>query len=998
MHRLVTVAVALALSLACAPARSDDIELFVGTQPQTPENYPNVLLIIDTSGSMNERTESGQTRFQVVQEVTNNLLDSLEHVNVGLMRFDTGYSIDGIWNEENFVEGGGMVLHALEDIATARADLKALVNAMTASGTTQLSETLYEAAHYYMGRDVYFGLDSYVGDYRNPAEENILTPSVPESRDGDVYRSPAHQCQKNFIVLLTDGMPQFDLEANDLVPQWPDFGAPACTDNPNWDSGGNSKDGEGDCLDDIAGYLFNHDIYGDETDGFQNVTTYTIGFFTDNELLADTAELGGGKYYIADDADSLATALESILQEVVDIGSSFTAPATSTNAFDRSTHLDQLYFSVFKPAAGARWEGNLKRYRAGDVTDDGEMVVLDAEDEIAVDPETGFFRDGTRSFWSEDPDGADVTAGGAASLLTTQRQVLTNAETGTLVAVSENNRDVLTKALLGIENRSDDYHVELLKWARGVDVADEDRDGRTDDARESMGDPLHGKPLLVSYGPGPDEDGTDPDLVVFLGTNDGYLHAFEARTGRELFAFIPRSLLDNLHLLYDDSSPEKVYGVDGPMTAWVQDGGDGKVDPGDRVYLYVGLRRGGREYYALDVTRPDAPSLLWTITPSTQGYEKLGQSWSRPVLARIATGSYGNSQVRDVLVLGGGYDPRQDGYAPFAPDPTGSAIFIADANTGQLVWSGSEDEFPDMTSAIPATVRVLDLDVDGLADRMYVGDLGGRLWRFDVHNPVAPDTAFEITGGPIASLGGAESDAPADNRRFYYAPDVALGSAGGATFLNITIGSGYREQPKDTVTDDHFYVVRDYEAFTLLGAGPDGDNDYIERYGITHDMLPTLADGADLEPDAPGFKYPLNAAAGEKVLAESRIFQNVAYFTSFAPEQEVDAGACFAYLGAGRLYALDLGTGAVDETLLDRPGVPPEPIFLFDEPPLADEEPDTCFGPDCPAPPPPCEGDGCPQQDPGERDVTCMVGPESCGGVDTEGPVRTFWTQLVDGS
>jgi type IV pilus assembly protein PilY1 len=996
MHRHALIAAGLGLLLSGAASRADDIELYVGAaQAQTPESYPNVLIIIDTSGSMNDETGSGQSRLEVVKQVANELLDTLEHVNVGLMRYSTGYTENGDW-PEGFHEGGGMVLHALEDIATAREDIKAQVSALKASGYTPLAETLYEAGLYYMGMPVHFGLDSWVGDHRRDDAYSTFTPSVPESRNGDVYKNPTHECQKNFIVLLTDGLPTYDVDANPLVPQWPDFGASACTDNTGWDEGGE----DGDCLDDIAGYLKDRDVHADESDGFQNVVTYTIGFFLDSELLRQTATLGGGQYYIADDADTLAAALMAIFQDVADIGSSFTAPSVSTNAYDSATHLDQLYFSLFKPDAGPHWEGNLKRYRAGDgQTDDGEMIVLDAENAIAVDPETGFFREGTRSFWSAAPDGSDVAAGGAVSLLTTDRQVVTQTDTGALVAVSENNRNVLTKELLGITGQSDDYHIKLLKWARGIDVDDVDRDGSTTDARQSMGDPLHAKPLLVTYGPGPDDDGTDPDMVVYMGTNDGYLHAFETRTGRELFAFIPRELLPHLDVLYRNSGTDKVYGVDGPLTAWVQDGGDGEVDSGDHVYLYVGLRRGGNHYYALDVTRPDAPTFMWSISPTTSGYGKLGQSWSRPVLARVETGSDTSPQLRDVLVFGGGYDTRQDGYSPNAPDSSGNAIYLADARTGELVWSGSDAgataNFPDMTNAIPATVRVLDLDVDGLADRMYVGDLGGRVWRFDVHNPTTEGTSFSITGGAIASLGGAESDAATANRRFYYAPDVAIGSADGETFLNITIGSGYREQPKDTVTDDHFYVIRDYEAFTALGVGPESDDDYVEGYGITHELLPTLQDGNSLPADAPGFKLPLNAATGEKVLAESRIFQNVAYFTSFAPEQEVQGDACFAYLGAGRMYAVDLGSGAVDEELLDRPGVPPEPVFMFEEMPQPETQPSDCFGPQCTSPPPPCEGDECPQQEPPGRDVGCLVGPERCDAGQMEVPVRTFWTQVI---
>ena len=104
----------------------------------------------------------------------------------------------------------------------------------------------------------------------------------------------------------------------------------------------------------------------------------------------------------------------------------------------------------------------------------------------------------------------------------------------------------------------------------------------------------------------------------------------------------------------------------------------------------MGLRRGGNYYYALDVTHPDSPTLMWSISPSTPGYSKLGQTWSQPVLAHIETGTDVNPQTRDVLVFGGGYDTRQDNYSPNAPDPSGNAIYIADAHTGALVWSGSD--------------------------------------------------------------------------------------------------------------------------------------------------------------------------------------------------------------------------------------------------------------------------------------------------------------------
>src|SRR5690606_34786041 len=88
-----------------------------------------------------------------------------------------------------------------------------------------------------------------------------------------------------------------------------------------------------------------------------------------------------------------------------------------------------------------------------------------------------------------------------------------------------------------------------------------------------------------------------------------------------------------------------------------------------------------------------------------------------------------------------------------------------------------------MDYSIPSDVRVIDLDGNGFADRMYVGDMGGQVWRFDIANG---ETATNlVTGGVIAQLGAAPSADPdlADTRRFYYAPDVAIVNSRGYDFL-----------------------------------------------------------------------------------------------------------------------------------------------------------------------------------------------------------------------
>ncbi|MFB3112121.1 MAG: hypothetical protein ACE10G_08815, partial [Gemmatimonadales bacterium] len=135
---------------------------------------------------------STSTRLEVVKDVTTNLLKSVRGVNVGLMRF-------------NRTEGGP-VIHAMEDISTARTNMISTINALSPGGWTPLSETLYEAGQYFAGRNVDYG------DQEGPPN------SVVNSREPGnlgVYNSPIeYGCQKSFVVLLTDGLPTQDTGAN----------------------------------------------------------------------------------------------------------------------------------------------------------------------------------------------------------------------------------------------------------------------------------------------------------------------------------------------------------------------------------------------------------------------------------------------------------------------------------------------------------------------------------------------------------------------------------------------------------------------------------------------------------------------------------------------------------------------------------------------------------------------------------------------------------------
>ena len=215
------------------------------------------------------------------------------------------------------------------------------------------------------------------------------TPSVTASRnsaDKTLYDSPADQdCQKNYIVFLTDGLPTQDNEANTPIESLPDFAT--MTGNATCDG----TESNGKCTDDLSKWLHESDLRADRP-GVQNVTSYWIGFGDDvasgTAFLEKIAQRGGGKYYSAADTAELTEAFSEIISKILEQTTTFTSPTVAVNAFNRTQNLNYLYMSVFKPATSYRWLGNIKKYQ---ITPNGE--IRDVNDNAAVDPNNGFFRD-----------------------------------------------------------------------------------------------------------------------------------------------------------------------------------------------------------------------------------------------------------------------------------------------------------------------------------------------------------------------------------------------------------------------------------------------------------------------------------------------------------------------------------------------------------------------------------------------------------------------------
>lgn len=750
--------------------------------------------------------------MNVFIELLTSVANSGAQVNIGLMRYDSG------------ADGGYFLIPAQKITTTNLQTFIDTVLALRPGGYTPLSETFYEAYLYFAGKTAKYGATS------TPA-----TNPVSMYSSGTTYKSPiVDQCQKNFVVLLTDGAPTRDTGANSNIATL---------------IGGSCGSGDGDCLDNLAGYMANNDCAIPTPTAEQNVITYTIGFGPSAnglQILKDTATAGKGKFFPATTAQDLANALGDIIGQVNSINSTYTSPAVSISAFNRNFHSDKLYFALFRPEKGPSWPGNIKAYRlSGDL--------YDQRGNLAVDPATDFTYDTSLDFWSDLADfpspsgnGGAVELGGAASKQTTSRNLYTytdstapNNATLSSYPLSESNA-AITAAMIGDPLMSSTDRTDMLKWARGLDVKDEDGDLVTNEARKYIGDPLHTNPRVINYGP------DDDDSVLFTSTNEGFLHALSVKNlGTELFAFMPKELLGNIRLRYlAPTLSSHLYGLDGPMTVWHNDlNRDGMLydiaglqstgSVNEHAYLYLGMRRGNspdspyyidsthNSYYAFNVTAPTNPKLMWQITggsssTSTTGFAELAQTWS-PL--RKAVIKIGNTE-RNVLIFGGGYDNvSQDtsgAGVTHTADTAGRAIYIIDATTGAKIWqagpAGTAPErasnnpdlvLSDMTNSFPSEIVAFDTNRDDLVDRMYAADVGGQVWRFDINNGET-DMSKLVTGGVIARLYGA---ADTDNRHFYQAPAVALTRS--RSHLAIAIGSGQRAEPLDTTVHDAFFVIKD---------------------------------------------------------------------------------------------------------------------------------------------------------------------------------------------
>ena len=733
---------------------------------------------------------------------------------------------------------------------------------------------------------------------------------------GVTYTSPMQErCQKNYIIIMTDGEPTEDQDSKLTSGTYINNDTIGDYDNDGNDPGSYANNGS-DYLDDVAKYLYENDCNPTLGDGTsfdkQNITAFTIGFQLNHELLENTAANGGGEYYTATSYSELSEAFYQIMSSISEENAVFVAPVVPISRMNRTYAGDRIYLGFFKPQQSGRWIGNIKRYA---LDDDGTL--FDANNVPATTPD-GLIKSNALSFWTtQGNDGPDVAAGGAAEVLNlmiegmTARNLYTYTGSAAALTDASNSFEIantaITNASLGVANA-----------AERQALFDKVHDG-------AFGDIIHSEPVVVYY-PDPDNNPAtnDEKTMIYSGANDGILHAIDDDDGSETWGLIPPDQLERLTLLSNndhdyflDGSPVVYYGA----SQWI---------------LLSGERRGGSNYNAIDITSPAAPRWLYSIgrnlfdpnpgnNPDTDVYERLGQSWAKPQSATIATGVSVSSSscqltvdttTEDVFLIAGGYDNNQDQQTPASTDTVGRALFAINVASGLPV---SNFNFNGTASGIGMTHSIVDMaaldhDGDGIVSRIYAGDLGGNVFAFKddaVHTyTVCSQTVDRIVtdGNWTTAFKLFNASADGVQRKILYAPD-AVGESFGET---IFFGTGDRTDPGETAVVNRFYAIKnDWSA-----AGPLTESDLVD---VSDDLiqLGTTAEKASVKSSlesSDGWFFRLENV-GEKVVSSPRVYGGVVYFTTYTPDSgstpnPSDPCAVSTVRGVGRLYAVDYKTGA----------------------------------------------------------------------------------------
>ena len=930
---------------------------------------------------------------------------------------------------------GGYIKVPIDDYSPAQGALiDDFIEDLAGETWTPLSETLYNVYRYFQSRS-----NPAIGKNGSTEFPSYAISTSGSTSWGTVPPSPLeYSCQRNFVILITDGEPtKDDFDYMDRSRFTDELIGDYNPDNALPEAGDETPSSCSFCnettfyLDDIAKFMHEVDFQRD-FEGDQTIDVYTVGFTTAeaaNQLLSKTAEVSNGLFFQSNNAEELSDAIIAAVRDIIDKAQAFTS---ATVPASRTTDGNNFYSSYFLPKKDTGfWEGHLKNF---DFSTSGEILLPDGRcatgpDITALPPCAGgalrTFEDG---FW----DTADSVPAPANRNLYVEFGATPIFGVPTLLNVTPSSAPswaVNFGLVEGVDDLEEPYASLSVSTApdmalalgdvlRGCEFGSSPCVPRQNETGEKiyMGDTFHSNPVVVGSPNAPINEVSyqlfatakrTRTRVIYAGANDGFLHGFNAGdwdatlapprhdrgTGEELFGFMPHAVRDMVKELPKQTSfPRTLETVDGsPAVAdvWFYRDVSGLdltavnplLDPGDsvltrwRTVLVSGLRDGGNQLFALDVTDPtaaasdpttDFPRYLWgfpcddcanAANPGSAGETAyMGASWSEPVITRVrvaADGGGPGGYDRWVALFGAGYHPPRDpnGTAYKVPGdvgytPAGRAIYMVDITTGEVLARkffdpaapalgtglGPQEGIAELQYAFASGPAVFDLNFDGFADVIYIGDLGGNVWKWvvtaigddpinntlgnnDPDQPKWPFRRFFRAGTsnepslPGEQTGGTWSSA-VHYQSFFFPPTGALRQGK----LVLAFGAGERANPQgdpaeyadgDLANNNHYYVVKDSDALET-GSSPHPVNDSVVEADLADFDAPTPLTCSQMQATTEG--YFIAGRDAEKFITNSVVFLGTVFTGSFMPSDPASPDPCDAS-GDAYLYAFDLDCG-----------------------------------------------------------------------------------------
>ena len=696
---------------------------------------------------------------------------------------------------------------------------------------------------------------------------------------------------QRYIILVTDGLPTMDLNG----AAWPPPGSTSAQEygeTVSFNSDGSldtSATNDQALLDTIS------QLQALKKAG---IKTYVVGLgagaagagaSVPSQVLTAMAIAGGtSSYFPATDPTTLTSDLNTILGQVQQATQSVSSSAVNSTGI----HVGSLAFQAQFTSSDKYqdWTGNLYAFpidtSTGYVNTNPADAVWNAQAELDATPWQ------SRLIATWDP----VTHQGIPFEWTS------GTPTSGIASSTALGQELSTNPAYNYNGQ------DALDYLRGDRSLEQDQGGEYRSRSHVLGDIVDSAPLYVGPPSGAfqstsytafEQQYANRTPVIYVGANDGMLHAFDALNGKELFAYIPNAVFPNLiNLTYPLYNENHMFYVDGSPGAWDVQFSDGSW----HTILVSGEGAGGKSIFALDVTNPAAmtteasvaQNVLWEFTDSDLGY-----TFGNPSVTTTNAGT--------LVFFGNGYDSTAEMPYLYALNPQTGAL-VAKINLCSFDPGTCNTSEPNGLSGVTV---VNSTGAPTGANVLYAGDLQGNVWRVDISSSNPSNWTASLLFKAVDSSGNPQP--------ITTTPVVTLNpDFPRLPGLMVYVGTGQLLSASDLTSTQVQSIYGLYDA--MPNAAPITRSQLVQQTitattvttlsGSTVDARTVTSNPVDL-PTQMGWYIDLNVAPGEEVVTQPALVAGALIVTTNQPSGLVCQGGFNSWL-----YALNFRNGSLFPTPL----------------------------------------------------------------------------------